>query len=225
VDTWLLGGTFLLAVLDWMACMFNWTRLRWFTKPATLLALTLWFRQVTSWQGPALWFGLGLVFSLLGDIFLLLPRSWFLVGLTAFLTAQILYIASLNPTPPPFPPAAITVAALMMAWALVFYRVFRAGLARIPGNRRLRIGVGIYSLVLTLMLISAILTLFRTEWETSNVILVICGALLFYTSDSLLAYDRFVRPVRYGRVLVMVTYHLGQVAMAVGMAMQLVGSG
>jgi uncharacterized membrane protein YhhN len=36
------------------------------------------------------------------------------------------------------------------------------------------------------------------------------GGLLFLASDTLLAEDRFVRPRRYGDVLVIVTYHLAQ---------------
>ena len=36
------------------------------------------------------------------------------------------------------------------------------------------------------------------------------GAVLFLVSDTLLAWNRFVRPVRFGDVGVHVTYHLAQ---------------
>ena len=38
----------------------------------------------------------------------------------------------------------------------------------------------------------------------------IAGALLFYASDAILAWDRFVAPKRWGRVATHVTYHTGQ---------------
>jgi uncharacterized membrane protein YhhN len=36
------------------------------------------------------------------------------------------------------------------------------------------------------------------------------GAVLFAGSDSLIAWDRFVRPLQWAPVAIMVTYHVGQ---------------
>ena len=36
------------------------------------------------------------------------------------------------------------------------------------------------------------------------------GAISFAGSDSLIAWDRFVRPLRWAPVTIMVTYHVGQ---------------
>ena len=74
-----------LALVQWTA---RWREIRWLhyaTKPAVLLALIFWSWQVSGWQGPLLWFGIALVFSLLGDVLLMLPPSFFLTGLGAFL--------------------------------------------------------------------------------------------------------------------------------------------
>ena len=38
----------------------------------------------------------------------------------------------------------------------------------------------------------------------------VVGALLFYASDATLAWNRFVAPMRFGPVAVMVTYHPAQ---------------
>ena len=38
----------------------------------------------------------------------------------------------------------------------------------------------------------------------------VVGALLFYVSDAVLGWTRFVHDVPHGRVVVMTTYHLGQ---------------
>ena len=46
--------------------------------------------------------------------------------------------------------------------------------------------------------------------------LVFVGALAFLLSDTVLALDRFVGPRSNARMLVIVTYHLGQVLMVVG---------
>jgi uncharacterized membrane protein YhhN len=70
---------------DWVATGFNWKLVRYITKPATLLILILWFVQIGGLEGRLLWFGLGLVFSLAGDIFLMLPSRFFIGGLIAFL--------------------------------------------------------------------------------------------------------------------------------------------
>ena len=49
------------------------------------------------------------------------------------------------------------------------------------------------------------------------VVIGIIGALLFMTSDTILAINRFVRPSRVLRVAVMVTYHLAQAALVVSL--------
>jgi len=86
--------------------------------------------------------------------------------------------------------------------------------------RRLTGPVMLYGMIITLMLLSAMLTLFREEWKVLPALLAAVGAALFYLSDSFLAWDRFVSPVRNGRILNMITYHLGQIALIVGVALQ-----
>jgi uncharacterized membrane protein YhhN len=45
----------------------------------------------------------------------------------------------------------------------------------------------------------------------------IAGALLFFTSDALIAEQRFVAPRRYVPVIIMVTYHLGQAGLVLSL--------
>ena len=40
---------------------------------------------------------------------------------------------------------------------------------------------------------------------------------VFYASDATLAWNRFVRPLRHGHLAVMVTYHLGQIGLVLGL--------
>lgn len=48
--------------------------------------------------------------------------------------------------------------------------------------------------------------------------LAIVGAALFYVSDALIAWNRFVAPVRGGKVAIIVTYHLAQLALVASLA-------
>ena len=50
--------------------------------------------------------------------------------------------------------------------------------------------------------------------------LVSMGAFLFYISDIILAWNRFVTPIRNGRVINIAIYHLGQIALIIGVALQ-----
>jgi uncharacterized membrane protein YhhN len=85
---------------------------------------------------------------------------------------------------------------------------------------RLALPVIIYSTVITLMLLSALLTLFRPEWKSAPAYLVSLGAFLFYLSDIILAWNRFVAPIKNSRMLNIGLYHLGQIAIVVGVVMQ-----
>ena len=73
------------------------------------------------------------------------------------------------------------------------------------------------------MLLSAWACLFRAQWSAPAGWMVAVGASLFILSDFLLAYGMFVKPMQRGDLLVMVTYHLAQVAIAVGVMLRYAG--
>lgn len=214
------GAALVLAAIDWLAVARRQKRLEYIFKPATLAAVLTGACLLTrgphdDWQ--ACFFLPGLAFSLAGDVFLMLPgKRFFLPGLVAFLLAQLCYIAGLNPTPPPWP--ALMLLVVVAAIGLTLYRGIAAGLRR-RGQTALLIPVMLYSLVLSLTLFSAWATLFRPEWTVLRRWSVIVGASLFFASDAMLAWDRFVTPSSWLRMLVIVTYHLGQVALAASIAL------
>jgi uncharacterized membrane protein YhhN len=117
----------------------------------------------------------------------------------------------MNPTLPSFPSLAFLVV-VALVWAM-FYRFLAAGMRR-RGQTSLLTPVAIYSVVIGLMLFSAWATLFRPEWTPLRRGLVIVGASLFTISDGMLATNRFVTSFPLARLWVMVTYHLGQMALA-----------
>src|SRR6185503_13480982 len=83
---------FIFAALEVMAVSRNSQRLEYIVKPAVLIYLFLWLYSSTGLKGNLLWFGLGLVFSLVGDVLLIASERLFLFGLIAFLLAHISYI-------------------------------------------------------------------------------------------------------------------------------------
>ena len=209
-----------LAMVEWLAVARRWRRLEFVFKPATLVAVIIAAWLLT--RGPhdewmARFFLPGLTLSLAGDVFLLLPGGrFFMLGLASFLLAHLCYIVGLNPTLPPWPALALLLPIVAIRLPLV--RGILSALRR-QSWRALVIPVALYGLVLSAMLFSAWATLFRPEWTPLRRGIVVLGASLFFTSDVMLAWNRFVKPLRPGRVGVMIFYHLGQMALAASIAL------
>jgi len=45
----------------------------------------------------------------------------------------------------------------------------------------------------------------------------IAGAGLFYVSDALIAWNRFLRETRHGRLAIIITYHLAQIGLVLSL--------
>ncbi len=205
----------IIAFVDWLAVAYKLKLLEYIAKPGVMIFLLIWMWQASAFQGALLWFGIALAFSLAGDVFLMLPQERFILGLISFLLAHLAYIIGLNQTAlTPNLPAFIIIV-LVALTMLRIYRRIAAGLVA-GGNSSLRIPVLIYSLVISLMLLSALLTLTGTAWQALPAILVSSGALLFFFSDSLLAWNKFVQRMRLAPLAVIITYHLGQILLALG---------
>lgn len=105
----------------------------------------------------------------------------------------------------------------MVAAAWFFgFRVIRAGVRSHPAFRRLDIPTSVYSIVLSLMWLSALLTLFRPGWNIGAAALVALGGTLFEISDSMLAYNMFVKRIPRAHFWVHLTYHLAQLGIISG---------
>ncbi|GAB4503362.1 MAG: hypothetical protein Fur0043_03540 [Anaerolineales bacterium] len=208
------------ASLEALALWKDWPKLEWIAKPAVMVCLFVWLVLTVGLQGALLWFGLGVLFSLVGDVALMMVDRFFVAGLGAFLLAQMAYLVGFN-TPLP---AAATVWGLGIAVVLGLSaaRVMRPiiGGVRKKGQNGLVVPVILYSIAITLMLLSALLTLFRPDWKSNAASLVSVGAFSFYLSDIVLAWNRFVTPIQRGRVINIVLYHLGQIAIVWGVIVQ-----
>ena len=221
----LFGAAIFLAVLDWIAVAGGWKKLEYFAKPATMVALVAFVIQNGGLSGGMIWFTLGLVFSLAGDVFLMLPKEQFIAGLVSFLLAHVAYIIGLSPKLPQDLPSLLIAISLAIFVTLTASQIFRriaAGL-QASGKTNLRVPVLLYTVVISVMLFSAMLTLLSDKWSSVDALTVCSGAVLFFLSDAILAWNKFVSPIRYGRLLNISSYHLGQLLIALGAALHFLG--
>ena len=190
------------------------------TKPALISTLALWFWVSSTKHSGKIrnLFLLGLVMSISGDVFLMFKGpSPFLLGLSSFLIAHLFYIISFYHIPSfnkglvfKYPLSALPVVLFLGIFLTIVF-------PNVPNT--LRIPVLIYSLVIALMVVSAINVGKRTSPIAARTILI--GAVLFLLSDSILACEKFevfsLDKAVILRLTVMTTYLTGQYFLARGM--------
>ncbi|WP_078382446.1 lysoplasmalogenase [Sutcliffiella halmapala] len=177
-------------------------------KPGTMLLIIIFALTSlpSSTPGFATWILVGLVLSLFGDIFLMLPKDRFLPGLIAFLLAHICYIIAFLQLPVQQEVNVFFTIGLMVV-ALFFFAILQKQIQKNSGLQ-LVIAVFFYIVLITAMVWCAV--------ATAN-LLIIVGAVLFYFSDATLAWDRFVKPLKLRSYLVMSTYFSAQYLFALAL--------
>ncbi|HYW11233.1 MAG TPA: lysoplasmalogenase [Longimicrobium sp.] len=150
----------------------------------------------------------GLLLSLAGDVFLMLPRDRFVAGLASFLVAHAFYVAAFAPWP-------LTLRAPLV---LLVLAAFGAVLMRALWDRlgRLRAPVVVYAAALLGMAWQA-----AERWMalgTTPALLAMIGAALFVVSDSALAWGRFRQRHPCGQTVVLSTYWTAQWLIALSVA-------
>lgn len=147
----------------------------------------------------------GLVCSLAGDVFLMLPRERFVAGLVSFLFAHLFYVAAF---------ALDGGGARPSAWAavpLVLYGALMLGLLW-PRLSALRVPVVVYVAAILLMAWLA-----ACRWLALGGVggaSAFAGALLFVASDSALAWNRFRGGFDGAQALILGTYFPAQLLIA-----------
>ena len=146
----------------------------------------------------------GLCFSLLGDIFLMLPGNKIKPGLLAFLGAQVLYILAFSRgiESVDWKPLAI-----ILAYSSVFFLFLYGGLGR------MRWPVLAYILVISAMAWLAVNRFLA--WRDTGSLLSCGGALLFLFSDCLNGLKRFRKPFGLAEILILGTYFPAQLLLAI----------
>ncbi len=208
------------AALEALALSKNWNRLEWLAKPAVMVCLFAWLYLSTGLQGVTLWFGVGLVFSLAGDVLLMISLDrMFIFGLVAFLFAHVAYLFGFQNELMEFGPWSVLLIVILSVSAVrVMRRIVSA--MRAKGQTRMINPVILYSTVITVMLYAAMTTISNPEWKTNASFFVSVGAFLFYLSDIILAWNKFVSPIQNGRILNIAAYHLGQIGLIAGVIAQ-----
>lgn len=182
---------------------------RYVTKPLLMITLAIWFFTSVKGKAPRFsrFIGAALLFSWLGDVFLLFESRnalFFLLGLSSFLVAHLAYILA-------FTSIAGRERISNNRWLLLPVMAYYVVMMRIlsPHLSEMAWPVRIYGGVISVMLLQS-LQLFRLK-EKGTAILFVCGALLFVLSDSLLAINKFYAPFSWAGLAVMFTYGLAQV--------------
>jgi uncharacterized membrane protein YhhN len=203
----LLAAAAVVAAGDWMAVARKNKPLEYACKPAVMVALVGVAVALDPTHGHRRdWFVAALALSMLGDVFLMLPRDLFVPGLASFLLAHIAYVVGLRlhgGSMPTWALAGLGVAAVDVVLARPVLEAVRRG------HRDLLAPVAAYMLVISTMVAAAVAT---------GIGLAVGGAALFFASDTLIAWNRFVRPTTWGPLAIIVTYHLGQAGLVLSLA-------
>ena len=194
------------ALVDWVGVVRDDRRLRWIGKPGVMVALIA--AALLADDAPAAvrtWFVIALVLSLVGDVALLLRDRWFPLGLAAFLLAHLAYIAGMAQLDLELTPWILTVVVAAAVLGPPLLGAVKTGQPNLLGP------VVAYLVVISAMAITA--------WCTGEPWLIVAAA-LFFASDAMLGWGRFVAPTRstrrgpgverLGALAVMVTYHGAQ---------------
>lgn len=182
--------------------------LQYISKPLIVASLIFYFIIASSDYKGILkkWIVLALVFSLAGDVLLMLPDPkgmYFLFGLSSFLLAHIFYIIffhrvrMIGGIKPQVIPAAIVV---------VYY--FSLILLLSPWLGEMKLPVRVYGMVISIMFMLAMHMLALRNRQAGRMMMM--GALLFVVSDSILAINKFYASFDAAGPLIMITYGMAQ---------------
>jgi uncharacterized membrane protein YhhN len=174
-------------------------------KPLTVVLIIslAWERTLSSPSSYGYLVISGLCLSLLGDIFLMLPKNRIRPGLVAFLAAHVLYIFALSQGIQLR--SYFVLVPLLLLGAIIYAVIFK-------NIRRLRVPVLVYVLVLSLLAWVAINRHLTFADQAS--LLVMLGGLLFFVSDSALAVNRFRKKFWLAEILILSTYFAAQLCFA-----------
>jgi uncharacterized membrane protein YhhN len=142
----------------------------------------------------------GLLFSLAGDIFLMLPRDRFTAGLVSFLIAHLFYIASFT----------FESGRASSVWGAIPFLIYGSLMLRVLWRDlgEMRLPVMIYMLVILVMGWTAASRLMMTGERGS--MFAFTGALFFIASDSMLAVERFKGRFKGAQAFILTTYFAAQ---------------
>ncbi|WP_273566642.1 lysoplasmalogenase [Maribacter halichondriae] len=198
----------LLVLMDIVIGSFDLAQYRVVTKPLILISLLTYF-AISGKRLPKSTYYimlLALLFSLMGDIFLLFDErsnTFFILGLVSFLLAHITYgtvFLKKRNKKLPFFLYGVMMLLIGIGMLLFFYINDSLGDLTYP--------VMVYVLGILFMAITALLRVGKVR--PSSFLWVFVGALFFIASDSILAINMFKFEIPFSNVLIMGTYATAQ---------------
>lgn len=169
-----------------------------------MLMTTLFGYYYLNKKSDNLFFVLGLLFSLFGDLFLLgSGELYFILGLIFFLIAHVFYIIMvfkilLEIRLKDFMIAGIPYLLLFLILINVLY----------DGLGSMKIPVIIYAMTISFLGVFSLLLFLQSRTKTS--LLLLFGVLVFITSDTILALNLFYEKQSFYPILIMTTYVMAQ---------------
>jgi uncharacterized membrane protein YhhN len=180
-----------------------------------LLIAWLWAEKSAIWARHKWYLTIGLVFSLIGDLTLMVAqaddKALFLLGLSSFLCTHLFYIATFvseaQQTTAPhkdIPKNKVVYIIPFLLYAALLLYIIKDFL----WQNGLLVPVAIYAAILCTMSLSALNRYGKVPSLSFQWVFV--GALLFMFSDSLIAITRFYSPFAWDREMIMLTYIIAQ---------------
>jgi uncharacterized membrane protein YhhN len=147
----------------------------------------------------------GLLFSLLGDTYLIYPEKYFKKGLIAFLLGHICYII------------AFIVSSGTHFTLYIFFPITIIGFLYLrsimPYSGKMKIPIIIYVIIIAIMGWAAMERL--NSLHTVGSLIAVLGAVLFMISDGVLALNKFKKPFYSAELIILATYFSAQWLLAV----------
>lgn len=179
----------------------------WYLKPILLPFLILETYSSENFKTKNLLL-LALVFSWIGDIILMFADKgelYFIFGLVSFLIAHIIFILLFTKQEKE------NTSTNKLFWVgLIIVGIYLFGMLSLlyPSLGDLKIPVTVYAITISTMLLMAIKGYFN--WSKPSHLTVLLGALIFVSSDSILAINKFHSELPKSGFLIMITYIVAQ---------------
>ncbi len=206
-EYWLILFAFVL-IVDLVAVQFNLEWLKFIFKPLIILSLIGYFLSATNTISnslkPLIIFAL--LFSWAGDVLLMFESKnplFFIVGLISFLIAHLFYVYYFHRIRIS---QSIAGSVFLMIPVVIFYFVLMYILEPYLGV--LKLPVRVYGVVISFMLLLALHMLKINNRSAGK--LFALGALLFISSDALLAINKFYSSFPMAGLSIILTYGLAQ---------------
>ena len=160
---------------------------------------------------------LALTFCFLGDFFLLNDSNpnYFIVGLASFLIGHLCFIVffyRLKQYKPKYSNFLLVTSLGVFSYVALLITILWSSI----DAQHLALPVTLYAFVLGLMLLSAIYSIKNRSIKKLATNHFIPGAVFFVISDSLLAINKFLLPIDYAGLAVMITYGLAIFLLSTG---------